>query len=254
MSDRDKAQGGSPPTDSTDASASAPPPQARGGRLRRAGQFLADLKKKWSPLRAFVRALPPWMTANRVTIARALLVVPAWLFVSIGQFWPALTVFGLAMLLDVLDGAIAEVRDQQSTLGAFLDPLADKILVCGCLLAMLKPLAWYFHLPVTGICLFAVGLTLVRVIKLIRFRKQKPDDGRPTTVAAKLAGKVKCWTEVGSVVVVMVGLGLPSPNLTFIGFFLLTVAMALGAASFWSQLKDFWSGSSKKPPATGREG
>lgn len=240
MSDKDK--GGSPPT--TDPAASAAeaakaPPTA--GRLRRLGQFLADLKKKWSPLRAFVRALPPWITANRVTIARALLVIPVWLFIKIGQFWPALVVFGLSMLLDVLDGAIAEVRDQQSTLGAFLDPLADKVLVCGCLLAMLKPLPWYFHLPVTGICLFAFGLTLIRVIKLIRFRKKKPDDGRPSTVAAKLAGKVKCWTEVGTVALILVGLGLKSTVLPFIGFFLLTIAMVLGAASFWSQLKDFWS-------------
>ena len=45
------------------------------------------------------------------------------------QRGPALAVFLLAALTDLLDGYVARQRGSQSRLGAFLDPLADKLLL-----------------------------------------------------------------------------------------------------------------------------
>jgi CDP-diacylglycerol--glycerol-3-phosphate 3-phosphatidyltransferase len=211
-----------------------------------AAQQVADLKKRgW--VKRLVLLLPAGLTANRVTTLRMLLALPAALLVGAEAYGWALGAFLGAMALDALDGMIAEARDQHTTLGAFLDPLADKVLVCAVLLAALPQLRWLFQFPVYGICLFAVGLTLVRLIKLVWFRESKLPPGHKPPVAAKLAGKVKCWLEVTAIIVLLGGLGLISPygheaqHYTLgAAFTLLLLATGFGAASFWSQLADLW--------------
>jgi CDP-diacylglycerol--glycerol-3-phosphate 3-phosphatidyltransferase/cardiolipin synthase len=50
--------------------------------------------------------------------------------------WSALGVFTVAALTDFLDGYLARVWSQQSSLGRMLDPIADKLLVAVCLLML----------------------------------------------------------------------------------------------------------------------
>ena len=66
--------------------------------------------------------------ANWLTLIRILLIP---VFVSLLVYRRpgfALVVFGLAALTDLLDGWVARRWNDQSTLGAFLDPMADKLL------------------------------------------------------------------------------------------------------------------------------
>ncbi len=48
--------------------------------------------------------------------------------------WAALTIFVLASITDYLDGYLARLWQQSSTIGRMLDPIADKLLVSACLL------------------------------------------------------------------------------------------------------------------------
>jgi len=50
--------------------------------------------------------------------------------------WGALTVFIIAGITDFLDGYVARMWSQQSSLGRMLDPIADKLLVASCLLML----------------------------------------------------------------------------------------------------------------------
>ena len=91
--------------------------------------------------------------ANKLTIIRVCLVplmviIPYfniqgdWLGIPI-DFWIINSIFIIASITDKLDGYIARSRNQVTTFGKFLDPLADKILV----LAAMVMLVEYTKLP-----------------------------------------------------------------------------------------------------------
>ncbi|MCL1906259.1 MAG: CDP-diacylglycerol--glycerol-3-phosphate 3-phosphatidyltransferase [Clostridiales bacterium] len=77
---------------------------------------------------------------NRITIGRVLL-IPLFVLLVLWQFpghdiWSAL-IFAVAAGSDALDGRLARRRGQVTTLGKFLDPLADKLLICSAYIALL---------------------------------------------------------------------------------------------------------------------
>jgi cardiolipin synthase (CMP-forming) len=67
--------------------------------------------------------------ANQLTLLRMLLIPAFVILVVYGYFGYALVVFVIAGVTDALDGVIARRSGQQSSLGAWLDPMADKLLL-----------------------------------------------------------------------------------------------------------------------------
>lgn len=77
--------------------------------------------------------------ANQLTIARMVMIpLLITLLLSNHHGW-ALLVFILAGLTDALDGLIARRYQQSSSLGAFLDPMADKLLMTACFIILALP-------------------------------------------------------------------------------------------------------------------
>ncbi|MBR2522711.1 MAG: CDP-diacylglycerol--glycerol-3-phosphate 3-phosphatidyltransferase [Coriobacteriales bacterium] len=99
-----------------------------------------------------------WNTlANKVTIIRILFIPvfvvviltnwPQWFFgndpqllhiTQIIQPWIAMAIYSILALTDGLDGYLARSRNEVTTLGKFLDPIADKILVAAALIAFVE--------------------------------------------------------------------------------------------------------------------
>jgi len=74
--------------------------------------------------RSIVLNLPNFLTLLRI------LAIPVFLiFLTDRQFGTALVIFVLAGITDSLDGAIARITNTRTTLGAYMDPLADKMLI-----------------------------------------------------------------------------------------------------------------------------
>ena len=70
--------------------------------------------------------------ANALTICRIILIIPfVWMFYidAVWANWVAVGFYLIACLTDYLDGIIARHFNQVSTLGKFLDPIADKLLI-----------------------------------------------------------------------------------------------------------------------------
>jgi len=73
---------------------------------------------------------------NFLTLLRIILVPAIVIFLIQDEYFKALIVFVAAGLTDALDGALARLLNQQSEIGAFLDPLADKILLSTSFIAL----------------------------------------------------------------------------------------------------------------------
>ncbi len=82
---------------------------------------------------------------NILTLARLLLALPIAFTVAWGHFSSGLILAILAGASDALDGFLARRFHWQSRLGAILDPLADKLLLIGCFMA----LSWVGAVPLT---------------------------------------------------------------------------------------------------------
>src|ERR1700674_988191 len=81
--------------------------------------------------------------ANWLTILRIVLIPVFVTLLVYRKLGVALIVFGAAALTDLLDGWVARTQGMSSRLGAFLDPLADKLL----LIASFVTLTWLKALP-----------------------------------------------------------------------------------------------------------
>jgi cardiolipin synthase len=67
--------------------------------------------------------------ANEVTLVRMLLIPAFVILVIYGHLGTALLVFAFAGVTDAVDGLLARRSGEQSTVGAWLDPMADKLLL-----------------------------------------------------------------------------------------------------------------------------
>ena len=80
---------------------------------------------------------------NKLTVLRVILVpFYVFFFLTADHFGPAfryiaLLIFVVASLTDMLDGKIARKYNLVTTFGKFMDPLADKLLVCSALICFI---------------------------------------------------------------------------------------------------------------------
>ena len=133
--------------------------------------------------------------ANGLTVLRILLIpVFVTLLVDRKPGW-ALLVFAAAALTDLLDGWVARYQGMESRLGAFLDPMADKLLltVAFVTLTYLKTLPfWITAVVITRDAMLVVGALIVHMVGVHIYP-------RPTWV-----GKAATFFQI---LTVLVGLG-----------------------------------------------
>ena len=77
--------------------------------------------------------------ANQITLLRMLLIPAFVILVVYGELGWALGVFITAGVTDAIDGLVARWSDQKSTLGAWLDPMADKLLLVTTFIVLTLP-------------------------------------------------------------------------------------------------------------------
>lgn len=144
--------------------------------------------------------------ANRITLAR-IVFIPVFLVVLLGSFpewlpapewwrvaqpWLAAAIFIALAASDAVDGHIARSRNQVTTFGKFIDPLADKLLVTAALVALvdLERIPSWVALVIISRELVVSGLRMVAVA-----------EGR--VIAASSYGKVKTVLQIVAIVAFM---------------------------------------------------
>ena len=108
----------------------------------------------------------------------------------------ALSIFCVASLTDMLDGKIARARNLVTNFGKFMDPLADKLLVCSamiCLIATGQLAAWI------------VIIIIAREFIISGFRLVAADNG--IVIAASYWGKFKTVSQMAMIIVLIADFG-----------------------------------------------
>ena len=138
---------------------------------------------------------------NKLTVLR-IIMVPFFVFFMLtdaggaANKWIALVIFCVASLTDMLDGKIARARGLVTNFGKFMDPLADKLLVCSamiCLIPLGKLTAWF------------VIVIIAREFIISGFRLVASDNG--IVIAASYWGKFKTVSQMFMVIVMIMDLG-----------------------------------------------
>lgn len=136
-----------------------------------------------------------WTPANLLTAFRILLTLPFLYLVREGRFGTALLVFFTASLTDFFDGYVARRFNQQSPLGRFLDPLADKLLTTATYVVMAIPHQGFPSIPL-WVAVAVVARDIVILIgSLLVYLVTRYKGFKPT-----LLGKVNTFVELGLIV------------------------------------------------------
>lgn len=169
--------------------------------------------------------------ANKLTLLRILampLIVGLLHAPGRGACAAAMVLFILASLTDLADGIVARRSNQVTNLGKFLDPLADKLLICS-ILVMLVNLDW--------VPAWVAILIIAREITVTGLRAVAADEG--VVIAADRYGKLKTILQIVALCPLILHyewLGLdPRP----FGQAVLYAALALTLFSGGKYLRDF---------------
>ena len=137
---------------------------------------------------------------NKLTVLRVIM-VPFFVFFMLtgvggaANKWIALIIFCVASLTDMLDGKIARARNLVTNFGKFMDPLADKLLVCSALIALVD---------LNKIAAWIVIIIIAREFIISGFRLVASDNG--VVIAASYWGKFKTTFQMLMIIYLVVDL------------------------------------------------
>lgn len=143
------------------------------------------------------------------------------------------TLFAIAALTDLLDGYLARRLKQISAFGAFLDPVADKLMVAAALVLLVQAI------PTPGVAIAAV-IIIGREITISALREWMAQLGNRTTVAVSMVGKLKTTAQMAALLLLLYREPLGGFPTLAAGLGLLFIAAALTLWSMFHYLFAAW--------------
>ena len=160
---------------------------------------------------------------NKLTLFRVVL-IPFFVFFLLAPYFEgygnyiAVAIFIVASITDFLDGKIARKYNLVTNFGKFMDPLADKLLVCSALICLIQ---------LELIPAWVVIIIIAREFIISGFRLVASDNG--VVIAASYWGKFKTAFQMLTVIVLI--LNIPNKVFTILGTVLIYVSLALTVIS-----------------------
>lgn len=170
--------------------------------------------------------IPTWLTLARIAMIPVLVVV-----YYLDYRWTniaATAIFVFASLTDWLDGWIARRWHQYSAFGAFLDPVADKLMVAGALLLLVQ----------LGRADAILAFVIIgREIAISALREWMAQIGKSASVAVSFAGKLKTTMQMIAIMLLLYYQPVAGFNTEWWGTLLIWVAALLTLGSMLYYLK-----------------
>ena len=177
--------------------------------------------------------LPTILTLMRIALVPVLV-----LFFYMPYRWSnvaCVVIFVLAAITDIADGVIARRTGQTSRFGAFLDPVADKIMVSTALVLLVQRQETYQ-------VVFAIAAAIIvgREITISALREWMSEIGERSLVSVSWIGKLKTIFQMTAIGFLLYHENLGWIPVALIGELLLYTAAALTLWSMWNYLHAAW--------------
>ncbi|MEM8593852.1 MAG: CDP-diacylglycerol--glycerol-3-phosphate 3-phosphatidyltransferase [Pseudomonadota bacterium] len=138
--------------------------------------------------------IPNMLTVSRILLMLVMMCVFYMPFQWVNYVTAGL--FAIASVTDWLDGYLARRWEQSTPLGAFLDPVADKLTVALALVLLVEQHhVWWFTLPAV--------IIISREIIISALREWMAELGKRTSVAVSYIGKVKTALQMISILLLL---------------------------------------------------
>ena len=166
---------------------------------------------------------------NKLTMLRVIMIPFFLIFLLLDitpyDKWIALAIFVIASLTDLADGKIARKYNLITNFGKFMDPLADKLLVCSAMIALIE---------LGRIPAWIVIVIIAREFIISGFRLVASDNG--VVIAASYWGKFKTTFQMIMVILMIIDI----PQLQIVTTIIMYIALVLTIVSLVDYLVKNW--------------
>jgi cardiolipin synthase (CMP-forming) len=165
---------------------------------------------------------PLWTVPNQITLLRLGFLPFFLILISYEQYRWAVLILVLSGVSDAIDGVLARKLNQRSAIGAYLDPIADKLMLSSSfvILAMEKRIPWWM----TIIVLSRDILTLIVAAVIILISGYRP-------FPPSILGKLTTVSQIALVFLVLVTAAYPNLSISTLNQPLMYVVSALAVIS-----------------------
>ena len=170
-----------------------------------------------------------WLRIVLIPVFVGVYYLPASLLSMSAKNWVAMTIFAVAAITDWADGYFARKWGQTSAFGAFLDPVADKLMVVAALIVLVwldRADAW--------LAMIIIG----REIAISALREWMAQLGKSKSVAVAFIGKIKTVAQITAIVALLLYQpAIPGIDTVWLGTVALWIAAILTLWSMFHYLR-----------------
>lgn len=174
--------------------------------------------------------------ANQLTLLRVAL-IPVFVLVFYlpykWSYFASAIIFSAAAITDWLDGYLARKMNQSTPFGAFLDPVADKLMVATALVLLVG-------LHKNGWFTVAAAVIIGREIAVSGLREWMAELGKRSSVAVSFVGKIKTTAQMAAIIILLAFDVRDYPLMEALGYILLYIAAALTLWTMIMYLRAAW--------------
>ena len=185
----------------------------------------------------------PLTIPNILTVAR-IIAIPVFIiayFLSPDQKnTVAVAIFVLAALTDWLDGFLARKLKEVSPFGAFLDPVADKLIVCTALVLLVSDDNVSSQVLFQSIFTISVIIIVGREVSVVALREWMAEKGQRASIATSYLSKSKTFLQMLAIVLLLYGQSINEFPTLVVGELLLYIAAALTIWTMFLYLRNAW--------------
>ena len=172
-----------------------------------------------------------WLRIIMIPLLIAIYYVPASWMAGIGRDFAAMLVFVVASITDWLDGYLARRWNETSAFGAFLDPVADKLVVAAALIMLVQ---------LGRLDAIFAAIIIGREITISALREWMAQIGAHKSVAVSMVGKIKTAAQMVSIPMLLYHTPVSGVDVQSIGTWLIYVASVLTLWSMGYYMRMAW--------------